>query len=840
MSPTLSVNTCWPIKWQSDGAVSAPKNFARLAGFKQTDNGPSSGADGLAVDAQGRLYVASSAGVEIFDRRGKALGVIELPNAPQNLAFAGSERRIRFTSWDAARSGRSTRSPAGRPTAPSRGSPRATLANQRDNAARQRDKLARNQRQRNCNCSVAWVSTTFPYGLRARCEYFCSAHRGTSSAFGAAIRGAIDSWSESLRAGIACAAKRHAHSLQLSFPLLPTLTSHWYFRCQENSYMSRSLPTAGSRTRLRWLLATLVVASAGASGAFAQTAGCQVTYTAPTWVGGNGFGASIDIRNLGPTINGWSLVFNFPNGQRLQNGWPVAFTQPAGSSTVTVSSNAAWNATLATNATFNVGFNGTFSGANNPPTSFTLNGTTCNSGGQQNTAPTVSVTAPTAGQAFPAGTTSVNLAANAADPGGAVVRVEFRVDGNLVNTDTTAPYAFTATGLAAGSHSVTATAVDNGSPALSTTSTAVAFSIGTTGNTAPTVSVTAPTNGQAFPAGTTSVNLAANAADSGGAVVRVEFRVDGTLVNSDTTSPYAFTATGLAAGSHSVTATAVDNGSPALSTVSAAVPFTIASTGNTAPTVTLTAPTSGQSFAAGAAVTLSATASPIRVVRSSASNSVSMVRWCRAIPHRRTASTRTGLAAGSHTATATAFDNGNPTLSTATAAVPFTIGTTGAVFRVNPQGRVTKNGTVFPVRCANWFGLEGRHEPSNDPTNPSGAPMELYVGNTFWANGGAGNGTHHPADARRSDRHGSQRAAHPRLSADASNQQPAGNGQCVEEPSVGSRGELPACARATHRCRGRKQRGGRAGRALLLQLHRLESRPARCPSAVGRRDPRQL
>ena len=186
--------------------------------------------------------------------------------------------------------------------------------------------------------------------------------------------------------------------------------------------MSLSLPTAGSRTRLRWLLATLVVATAGASGAFAQTAGCQVTYTAPTWVGGNGFGASIDIRNTGPTINGWSLVFNFPNGQRIQNGWPVTFTQPAGSSTVTVSSNAEWNATLATNATFNVAFNGTFSGTNNAPTSFTLNGTTCNGGGTQNTAPTVSVTAPTAGQAFPAGTTSVNLAATAADAGGAVVR----------------------------------------------------------------------------------------------------------------------------------------------------------------------------------------------------------------------------------------------------------------------------------------------------------------------------------------------------------------------------------------------------------------------------------
>jgi endoglucanase len=61
-------------------------------------------------------------------------------------------------------------------------------------------------------------------------------------------------------------------------------------------------------------------------------------------------------------------------------------------------------------------------------------------------------------------------------------------------------------------------------------------------------------------------------------------------------------------------------------------------------------------------------------------------------------------------------------------------------FRVDATGNITKNGTVLPVRCGNWFGLEGRHEPSNDPTNPSGAPMELYMGNTFWANGGSGTG----------------------------------------------------------------------------------------------------
>ena len=385
----------------------------------------------------------------------------------------------------------------------------------------------------------------------------------------------------------------------------------------------------------RWLLAAVV--ALGASNAMAQAASCNITYTWPTWVGGNGFGASIDIHNTGAAItNGWTLVFNFPNGQQLQNGWPVSITQSG--ATVTAASNADWNKAIPANGTFNVAFNATFSGANNPPGAFTLNGSACSIGNSTNTPPTVSVSSPTAGQNFASGT-AVPLAANATDNGG-VVRVEFRVDGNLVNTDTSAPYSFSATGLANGTHSVTATAVDNGNPALSTTSTAVSFSVGGGGNTPPTVSLTSPTAGQAFSAGA-AVPLAATASDNSG-VVRVEFRIDGNLVGTDTSSPYTFSAT--------------------------------------------------------------------------------------------------GVAAGSHTATATAVDNGNPALSTTITAVSFTVGTSGTVWRVNPQGRITRNGTVFPVRCGNWFGLEGRHEPSNDATNPSGAPMEQYISNTFWANGGAGTG----------------------------------------------------------------------------------------------------
>ena len=100
------------------------------------------------------------------------------------------------------------------------------------------------------------------------------------------------------------------------------------------------------------------------------------------------------------------------------------------------------------------------------------------------------------------------------------------------------------------------------------------------------------------------------------------------------------------------------------------------------------------------------------------------------------------IPAGTPAGTSTVTISGTAAGITGARNVTISVTVTGsaAVFRVDPQGRITKNGVVFPVHCGSWFGLEGRHEPSNDPTNPSGAPMEQYIGNTFWANGGQGTG----------------------------------------------------------------------------------------------------
>ncbi|PPK78053.1 gluconolactonase [Methylobacter tundripaludum] len=80
----------------ADGSISNRRNFAKLDGWKNEENVWSSGADGLAIDDNDRLYVASNSGIEVFDAKGEALGVIALPKKPQNIAFAGTDKKTLY------------------------------------------------------------------------------------------------------------------------------------------------------------------------------------------------------------------------------------------------------------------------------------------------------------------------------------------------------------------------------------------------------------------------------------------------------------------------------------------------------------------------------------------------------------------------------------------------------------------------------------------------------------------------------------------------------------------------------------------------------------------------
>ena len=80
----------------ADGSISNRRNFAKLDGWKNEENVWSSGADGLAIDDNDRLYIASNSGIEVFDAKGEALGVIALPKKPQNIAFAGTDKKTLY------------------------------------------------------------------------------------------------------------------------------------------------------------------------------------------------------------------------------------------------------------------------------------------------------------------------------------------------------------------------------------------------------------------------------------------------------------------------------------------------------------------------------------------------------------------------------------------------------------------------------------------------------------------------------------------------------------------------------------------------------------------------
>ena len=109
-------------------------------------------------------------------------------------------------------------------------------------------------------------------------------------------------------------------------------------------------------------------------------------------------------------------------------------------------------------------------------------------------------------------------------------------------------------------------------------------------NTPPLVSISSPTKSTAFIAPAT-VTIEANAVDTDGVIVKVEFFNGNTKLGEKMTSPYEFTWKDVPAGSYSITAIATDNGNAW--TVSGAVTVVVeksATNANQLPIVSITSP----------------------------------------------------------------------------------------------------------------------------------------------------------------------------------------------------------------------------------------------------------
>ena len=126
----------------------------------------------------------------------------------------------------------------------------------------------------------------------------------------------------------------------------------------------------------------------------------------------------------------------------------------------------------------------------------------------------------------------------------------------------------------------------------------------TTGGTAPTVTLDAPTPASTYSTPAT-INLAATASDTDGTVARVEFYADGVKVGEDETAPYEFTWSGAQPANYVLSAVAVDNSG--LASVSNGINVTV-NPGDIPPTVSLSAPANNALYAAPASFTLTAEA----------------------------------------------------------------------------------------------------------------------------------------------------------------------------------------------------------------------------------------
>ncbi|HZP49843.1 cellulose binding domain-containing protein [Actinocrinis sp.] len=101
-----------------------------------------------------------------------------------------------------------------------------------------------------------------------------------------------------------------------------------------------------------------------------------MTYTKNSeWPGG--FTAGVTINNTGTSaISSWTVKFTFPGDQKITSSWNDGSLTQSGE-TVTAT-NASYNGSISPGGNASFGFQGTWTSNDSSPTSFSVNGTTCN------------------------------------------------------------------------------------------------------------------------------------------------------------------------------------------------------------------------------------------------------------------------------------------------------------------------------------------------------------------------------------------------------------------------------------------------------------------------------
>lgn len=167
------------------------------------------------------------------------------------------------------------------------------------------------------------------------------------------------------------------------------------------------------------------------------------------------------------------------------------------------------------------------------------------------TPPAVTLTTPQDGSVVLAGS-DINVTAQASDPDGSITSVEFFANGASLGVDTQAPYSAQWSATLVGSNSIKAMATDDEN------NQAESLAQVTVSDKPVVTRLTSPTSGTSVGLGK-NVQLAAQATSITGSISNVDFFVNGSLIATDTTSPYAVNQTPTALGSYIISSSATDN-----------------------------------------------------------------------------------------------------------------------------------------------------------------------------------------------------------------------------------------------------------------------------------------
>jgi len=83
----------WAFPVSGPGQLGTGRVFCELEQAEPDGNG---GGDGLTVDTNGNLYITSALGLQVFDKEGKHLGNIPIPEQPANVTFGGPENQTLY------------------------------------------------------------------------------------------------------------------------------------------------------------------------------------------------------------------------------------------------------------------------------------------------------------------------------------------------------------------------------------------------------------------------------------------------------------------------------------------------------------------------------------------------------------------------------------------------------------------------------------------------------------------------------------------------------------------------------------------------------------------------